>query len=183
MSRSTRESSVLELTSSLAPSAISQFLASNAWELESRQNEVREIWRLPAGDDFAARIMLPLDSEFADYSSRLYDALYAIGRVNDWDADQLYEHIIAAKADLLYIRLDQSLPDGTIPFRQAETTINAIYRMMRAAATTASDPRHSHRGRRSATVTEFLDDDVRLGHTKRGSFIFTVVTRMDGNIA
>lgn len=27
-------------------------------------------------------------------------------------------------------------------------------------------------------MTEFLDDEVRLGHTKRGSFVFTVVTRL-----
>ncbi|MEV4246941.1 hypothetical protein AB0J63_26450 [Streptosporangium canum] len=181
MTRSTQESSLLELVGTLTPSAVSQFLASNDWNLESK-GQVKEIWRLADGDSLAARIMLPLDSDFADYPDRFYDALYAIGRVNDWDTEQLYEHIIAAKADMLYIRLDQAMADGTIPFRQAETTINAIYRMMKAAATTAADPSHSHRGRRSATVTEFLDDDVRLGHTKRGSFVFTVVTRIDDSI-
>ncbi|WP_280293252.1 hypothetical protein [Nocardia abscessus] len=50
--------------------------------------------------------------------------------------------------------------------------------MMKAAATTADDPTHSQRGRRSAVVTNFLEDDIRLGHTKRGSFVFTVVTRL-----
>lgn len=27
-------------------------------------------------------------------------------------------------------------------------------------------------------MTDFLDEDIRLGHTKRGSFVFTVVTRL-----
>jgi hypothetical protein len=52
--------------------------------------------------------------------------------------------------------------------------------MLQAAATTTADPAHSHRGRRPARVTEFLEEDVRLGHTKRGSFVFTVVTRLGG---
>lgn len=184
MSRSTLQPSLLGLTTALAPSAVSQFLASSDWELEAKQDQTREIWRLiDTSGTPRARIMLPLDADFADYSSRFYDALYAIGRINDWDADQLYEHIVAARADLLYIRLDQALPDGTIPFRQAETTISAIHRMMKAAATTAADPRHSHRGRRSAAVTDFLDEGVRLGHTKRGSFVFTVVTPVSDDTA
>ncbi|WP_199565706.1 hypothetical protein [Spongiactinospora rosea] len=168
------------MTNNLAPTAVSQFLASQAWELESRQDHIREIWRLSdARHGAVARIMLPLATDFADFAERFYDALRAIGRVNGWDADRLYEHIVAARADRLFIGLDQAAADGTIPFKQAETTINAIYRMLRAAATTAADPSHSHRGRRSATVTDFLDEGVRLGHTKRGSYVFTVVTRLD----
>jgi hypothetical protein len=180
---STHDTSLLDLASSLAPAAVSQFLASQAWELESRQDHVREIWRLPAQGPPAARIMLPLATDFADFPERFYDALKAIGRLHDWDVERLYEHIIAAKSDLLYIRLDQAMADGTIPFRQAESTINSIYRLVKAAATTTADPSHSHRGRRPAAVTEFLDEDVRLGHTKRGSFVFTVVARLDGDDA
>lgn len=179
MNRSTLESSLLELTRSLTPAAVSQFLASQSWELETRDDQIKEIWRVPDHGPRAARIMLPLATDYVDFRERFYDALRAIGRLNDWDADSLYEHIIAAKSDLLYIRLDQAMADGTIPFRQAEATIASIFRMMKAAATTTADPSHSHRGRRSAAVTEFLDKDVRLGHTKRGSFVFTVVSRLD----
>jgi hypothetical protein len=179
VNRSTLDSSLLDLAKSLTPSAVSQFLASQSWELESRQEHVREIWRLPAHDSRPARIMLPLATDYVDFPERFYDALKALRILNDWDADSLYEHIIATRSDLLYIRLDQAMADGTIPIRQAEATIESIYRMMKAAATTTADPSHSHRGRRTAAVTEFLDEDVRLGHTKRGSFVFTVVARLE----
>jgi hypothetical protein len=169
-----------EIASILTPAAVSQYLASEDWELEYRQDRVREVWRLPASGDRArrGRIMLPLASDFEDFPQRFYDALHALGRINDWDADQLQERITAARADLFFIRLDQAMTDGTIPFRQAESTISAIYKLMKSAATTAADPRHSHRGKRPASVTEFLDEDVRLGHTKRGSFVFTVAARL-----
>jgi hypothetical protein len=101
----------------------------------------------------------------------------SIGLLNGWDATQVYEQIVATHADRFQVRLDQDMTDGTIPFRQAETTIAGIYWMLRAAATTVSSPQHSHVGRRPAAVNEFFEDDVRLGHTKAGSFIFTVVAR------
>ena len=168
-----------ELASSVSPSAVSQYLAVHGWELESQRPEVREIWRL--ADERGrpqARLMLPLARDFDDYQERLRDALLALSRVNDWDASKLYEQITANRADLFFVRLDQEMYDGTIPFRQAEETLESLHKMLRAAATTAANPFHSHRGRRPASVSDFLDDDVRLGHTKRGSFIFTVVTRL-----
>jgi hypothetical protein len=166
-----------DVASTLTPAAVSQYLATQDWELEARQDHIKEIWRFPDGGP-RARIMIPLATDYADFTQRFNDALLALGRIYDWDADELLERIVAARADLFFVRLDQVMTDGTIPFRQAETTIDAIYKMLQASATTAADPNHSHRGKRPARVTSFLDEDVRLGHTKRGSFVFTVATRL-----
>ncbi|MEU7138125.1 hypothetical protein ABZ942_01605 [Nocardia sp. NPDC046473] len=167
-----------EIASTLSPPAVSQYLASHDWQLEARDQDVREIWRLPGADGPLGRVMLPLATDYADFSVRFRDTLQALATIYDWNPGQLAERIVAARADLFFVRLDQEMTDGTIPFRQAEKTLEALFTMMRAAATTADDPTHSHRGRRSAIVTEFLEDDIRLGHTKRGSFVFTVVTRL-----
>ncbi|WP_107660804.1 hypothetical protein [Nocardia suismassiliense] len=167
-----------EIASSLSPPAVSQYLASHDWQLEARDHNVKEIWRLPGEDGLLGRVMLPLATDYVDFPVRFRDTLQALAAIYDWDPAQLAERIAAARADLFFVRLDQEMTDGTIPFRQAETTLEALLTMMRAAATTADDPTHSHRGRRSATVTEFLEEDVRLGHTKPGSFVFTVVTRL-----
>lgn len=167
-----------EIASTLSPPAVSQYLASHDWQLEARDQDVREIWRLPGADGPLGRVMLPLATDYADFPVRFRDTLQALATIYDWNLGQLAERIVAARADLFFVRLDQEMTDGTIPFRQAEKTLEALFTMMRAAATTADDPTHSHRGRRSAIVTEFLEDDIRLGHTKRGSFVFTVVTRL-----
>ncbi|WP_405166115.1 hypothetical protein OG203_14160 [Nocardia sp. NBC_01499] len=167
-----------EIASTLSPPAVSQYLASQDWQLEARDQDVREIWRLPGADGPLGRVMLPLATDYADFPVRFRDTLQALATIYDWNIGQLAERIAAARADLFFVRLDQEMTDGTIPFRQAEKTLEALLTMMRAAATTADDPTHSHRGSRSAIVTDFLEDDIRLGHTKRGSFVFTVVTRL-----
>ncbi|MFE5327224.1 hypothetical protein ACFRCG_12645 [Embleya sp. NPDC056575] len=169
-----------ELDRVLSPAVVSGHLAAHGWTLEARQAHVKELWRLE--DDtggLTARILLPLATDYEDFRRRFDEALYGIGRVYGWDPETLLEHVSATHADLFYIRLDQSLRDGTISFEQADETLRGIHKMLGAAAMTAADPEHTRSGgRRPAVVREFLTDDVRLGHTKRGSFIFTIVTRL-----
>ncbi|SFR09315.1 hypothetical protein SAMN04488564_103111 [Lentzea waywayandensis] len=163
-----------ELADSLHPLAVQQYLAANDWQLETQVPDVRQIWRL--NDE--ARVMLPLATDFVDFAQRFRDTLRALATVYDWDPERLAEKITATRADLFFVRFDQAMVDGTLPFKQAETALDGLLKMMKAAATSADDPTHSHRGSRSSTVTDFLDEDIRLGHTKRGSFVFTVVTRL-----
>lgn len=178
-----QDASFREVADLLTPTAVSQYLAAQHWELESRRDRVREIWVLTDESGRSqGRIMLPFSTKYEDFTQRFYDALLAIGKINSWDATQLQEQIIAARADLLFLRLDQEMTDGTIPLIQAGSSLAAIEKMLKSAATTAADPQYSHRGRRPSSVTEFIDQDVRLGHTKRGSFVFTVVSRF-GNHA
>lgn len=168
-----------EAAEALTPEAVSQYLALSEWQLEARRDGIKEIWSLPGeGGKLNGRIMLPLASDYDDFKQRFSDALLSLGHINDWDSNSLYEKVVAARADLFFVRLDQSITDGTIPFRQGEQTLEALYRMMRAAATTAANPGHTHRGRRPSQVSRFLDEDIRLAHTKKGSFVFTLVTRL-----
>lgn len=171
-----------EAASTLMPQAVSEYLAVSPWDLERRDN-VKEIWQLTNPDEESIdRLMLPLATNYTDFTDRFYDALLTLGRVNDWDANQLLEQILATRADLFFVRLDQATSDGTIPFRQAETTIEAIYKMVRFAAATAAGSRFARGGNLPASAENFLDDDIRLGHTKRGSFVFTVASRLNNRV-
>lgn len=180
-----------DVASSLPPSAVSQYLAATGeWVLEARQAGVREIWNLQASPVSAGlnrarpqprgRIMLPLATDFVDFGQHFREALTALAMINDWTPLQLEREILSLRADTLLVRLVQDNGGDSIPLRQAETTIEAIHKMLRAAAMTTADPRHKPRGGRPPTpVSAFLEEDVRLGHTQRGSFVFTVVTQLD----
>jgi hypothetical protein len=182
MSLPTTNDSYKAVAAALTPTDVSQFFkVSYQWELEKRVDHVQEIWVRPPSDDAPrARIMLPLATDYADYEQRFEDALRAIALINNWGADEVQLHIISTNADLFLVHLNQIRGDDTIPLRQAEVTVDAIYEMVKAAAITAATPNRSQRGGRLPNVVStFLEEDVRLGHTKPGSFVFTVITRLN----
>ncbi|HEX9538431.1 MAG TPA: hypothetical protein VGA04_09700 [Streptosporangiaceae bacterium] len=167
------------IAGSLPPAAVSQYLAATGdWTLETRQDGIREIWRLAAplqsrgsglvGTRPRGRIMLPLATDFVDFGQHFRDALSALATINDWTPLQLEREILATRADLFLVRLDQGQSGDSIPLRQAETTVEAIHKMLRAAAMTTVAPNQRFRGGRlPAPVSAFLEDEVRLGHTQR----------------
>lgn len=161
------------------PLSLEQFLATEKWSFTGEQRGGR-IWRSPADIDGTSRVVfLPWDAEFVDFRKRLSEAVDEIGRYFRLSADSLMEKVASARADLFFVRVDQPMLDGTIPLSQASDLLLGIEKMVRAAATTAASPGHSHRGRLPRGVNDFMDRDVRMGHTKNGSFIITVVARLD----
>lgn len=61
-----------------SPQAVSRYLAGHGWELESAVPDVKEIWRLPGPDGLRGRVMLPLATDYVDFSRRFDDTLQAL---------------------------------------------------------------------------------------------------------
>lgn len=162
----------------LQPADIAAYLAVSGWELEQQRGTAAEVWRLPSADR-VTRLLLPRDRAFADYGTRLDDAVRLLQAMNEFSLEQLAMRVAQTRADVLYVRADQTMTDGTIPLSQAENLIIGARKMLAAAAASTLKPRAKIAGRRSQAVTDFLNDDLRMGHTQRGSFIITVLTRLD----
>src|SRR6202042_3161032 len=102
-----------------------------------------------------------LAADFGDFDQPFQDALSALATINDWTPRQLEHEILGTRADLLLVRLDQEQPGDSIPLRQAETTVEAIHKMLRAAAMTTAAPNQRFRGGRlPAPVSAFLEEMV-----------------------
>jgi hypothetical protein len=127
-----------------------------------------------------ASVLLPRDTTFVDYSKRLREAVDTIAQVYGWSLSGLAEQVAAVHADLFFVRVSQDMSDGTIPLRQASALLDGIDQMIRTAALVAYRSDHTGRGGRMPDlVKHFMADDVRMGHTKKGSFIITVAARLD----
>ncbi|WP_139122939.1 hypothetical protein [Cellulosimicrobium cellulans] len=162
----------------LRPRSLHQFLAVQAWTLHS-QLPFRETW--VHADDSSRRasiVHIPRDQSSADFDRRLSEAANRIAEVFDWSVSQLAEQVASVHADIFYIRVRSSDPDGTIPLRQASSTIDAIEKMVKSAAIITNNPNARGTGRTSERVSTFLNEDLRMGHTRRGSFIITVAARL-----
>ncbi|NKT05208.1 hypothetical protein GS485_11275 [Rhodococcus hoagii] len=163
----------------LTDANLAQFLATHNWTCQS-DRKFDQVWVQPgvAGDRVAI-VRLPREPSFVDYGKRLSEAVSTIATVYDWRLSHLAEQVASIRADLFFIRLDQHSMDGTIPLRQASSMLDNIDVMIRSAAVTAYNPKSSGRGRIPELVSNFLNDDLRMGHTKKGSFIITVAARLD----
>lgn len=161
----------------LTPAAISAYLATQGW-VRSETTAARETWSGPvAVSPEDGQILLPHDRSLRDFDRRLQEAIWGVEEIFDLTTPGLVDAVTAVRADVFYLRLNQPTPHGTIPMRQATSLVDGAFRLLRAAATTTANPVSTHTGRRPSQVNDFLDDDLRMGHTKRGSFVITMVAR------
>jgi len=163
----------------LQPPDIAAYLAVSGWQLEQQRGPAAEVWRLQSSAVRPTRLLLPRDPEYADYGARLDDALKLLRALHEFTPEQLALRVAQTRADVLYVRADQSMMDGTIPLKQAENLVVGARKMLAATASSTVKPRAKIAGRRSQAVIDFLNDDLRMGHTQRGSFVITVLTRLD----
>lgn len=158
---------------------LAQFLAANNWTCQADRS-YDQVWLPPVdAGDFVRPVLVPREPAFVDYAKRLSEAAAGVAAFFGWRIGHLAEQVAAVHADLFFVRLNQVSTDGTIPLRQATALLDNIDQMIRSAAVTTWNPKSSGRGRTPLIVNDFLTDDVRMGHTKKGSFIITVAARLD----
>lgn len=162
----------------LTDANLAQFLAIQEWSLRLDRT-FDQIWLPNEVSEGIPPILLPRDRRLADYSRRLGEAVHSIASVFGWRISDLAEQVATIHADLFFVRVDQHSSDGTIPFSQATSLLENIEQLIRSSALTAWNPASAGRGRVPNAVKDFLSDDVRMGHTKKGSFIITVAARLD----
>lgn len=163
----------------LRPRNVAEYLATQEWACLA-DKPFGQLWALP--DQPTGRlssIVLPKDPAGADYFMRINESLALLTKILGMTASELAEAVSSVHADLFFVRVDQSMQDGTIPLRQATQLLENIDQMIKSAALSAFNPFHSGRGKIPGQVRAFLEEDVRMGHTKRGSFIITVAARHD----
>lgn len=160
------------------PNKVAEFLATQNWSCLADRS-FGQLWAHP--DQKTAEIssiVLPkMGSE--DFDRRISESLKALTSILGMGASELAEAVSSVHADLFFVRIDQSMTDGTIPLRQARRLLEGIDQMIKSAAIATANPHHSGRGKAPAAVNSFMTEDVRMGHTKRGSFIITVAARHD----
>lgn len=163
----------------LTPSTVAQYLATKHWTCHS-DKRFAQLWIAPADKGQPIQsVLLPRDPSFADFPKRWAEAVARITSILDFRLSDFAEQVASVHADLFFIRLDQTMSDGTIPLHQASKLLKSIDAIIRSAAISTYNPDHTGRGRVPDQVKEFLAEEVRMGHTKKGSFIITVAARLD----
>lgn len=164
----------------VGPAQLKAYLVSAGWSLvRADAASASELWEAEADGPRRTQLVLPVDPTFIDYRRRLSDSLRRLCEVYSWDLSELLQTIQAIHSDLILIRADQLTQFDSIPLRQAEQLLHGTVQMLQAAAWSTVSPRASLTGRKPDVVKQFLEQDLRMGHTRRGSFVLTVLARVD----
>lgn len=160
----------------LAPERVAQYLASVNWTCWM-DKPFGQLWTDSdrAGED-SASVVIP-KRRSSDFSIRWPQVVETLANTFDQTIAEFAESVAHVHADLFLVRIDQPSNDATIPLAQATKLLESIQKMMRSAAGVTQNPYRQGGGRVSGMVRDFLAEDVRMAHTKRGSFIITVAAR------
>ncbi|WP_433729611.1 hypothetical protein ACQP0C_00825 [Nocardia sp. CA-129566] len=159
-----------DLAATLTPAKVSQYLAAHDWVLETRQPGISEVWSLPGDEGPEGRVMVPMATDYIDFPRRFRDSIRTLAAVYGLHPSLLAGRFAALRSDIVFVRLDQETTQGEIPLGQAESTLRALVKMISLASG------GSGRGRRSASVRRLIEQHFRFGHTKPGSFVFSIVS-------
>lgn len=168
-----------EYSDTFTPGSLSQFLAARHWTLHSRR-DFSQTWAIDPGEGKMLNVVhIPTDERLVDFEDSFMSATSRIADFYRLTFSELAERVSAIRADLFFIRVANSSVDGTIPLHGAGDLIESIEKMIKNAAILTANPKAtSTGGRRSERVRTFLEEDLRMGHTKRGSFIITIAARL-----
>ncbi|SNQ47493.1 putative Uncharacterised protein [Frankia canadensis] len=158
------------------PGEIESFLRTRGWRRVDYRPTVSAVWENAPLD---ASLMVPYNRRYRDFVPRLQDALNTISLVYDIEQDALPFRIASAVNDIVLLRADQIRAGDSIPLGEAQVLLDGMSRLMLVAACSAIRPRPSNPGKRPTLATDFVANDLRLGHTIRGSFVLPIFVHLD----
>lgn len=158
------------------PVEVAAYLQAKGWTRRSSFNESKaSLWLAPAGRG-DVDVLLPVRETVADYDLRIGELLRGIAQVEGRSPGEVMRDVATANADLIRVRVLGDAPAGdTLPFMEGLSLLKRIRDVFVAAARAAIEKRAFFSNRPSETILEFMEQ-LRLGQTEHGSFVFTLVS-------
>jgi hypothetical protein len=167
---------------SLVKSAnISCYLKANGWREQKRSPEKFALWTLE-NDHGEFEALVPLISS-ADYATRVRELLHTLELVERRSQDNILFEIETCEADVIRIAgpsEEMFTTPESIPIDEAVSLVHGAREMLWSAACAAVQPQAYFSKWEFREASSYLRN-VRMGHTERGSFVFTVVSGIDSN--
>lgn len=159
----------------ITPADVATYLSAAGWREVGpwRRNVVWSIER--GGREY--EILAPDDAELRDYGERVSDLVGTLTEVENRGFSEILLDLRSLLVDVQYLRTEPRSPSGSIPLREGVKAVRGVHDLFLVAATTASlsSPMAVLPANNPSEAWRFLDH-VRLGESKRGSYIMRVET-------
>lgn len=156
---------------SLLPADVTEWLRIHGWRRAATLGDIAERWQ-----NESAGVLVPLRTTSPDFDLRWSEMLDRLATSFDTDPAGVLLAIAKAGSDIAEFRAAGEI-DDSIPLGDASTLIESVRRAMQAAANSALQPR-SYYGHSLPDAARDHARNVRLGQTRRGSYIVPVISRL-----
>ncbi|MCQ8190619.1 hypothetical protein [Streptomyces rugosispiralis] len=168
------------LASIIPPDQVSQYLHAQGWDLFDSRDGLLEEWAeptAPEGESESEIHLLPMNVTYRDFRRRFVEFLAAVANYYEIDAAELSHRIRVESADVLLFRLshDDDHSDS-VGIDEANGVLRVAQRMLAMSARYTASPGKEFTGRMRPEAREYVAKHVSLGHTRKGSFIFPILS-------
>jgi hypothetical protein len=159
-----------ELT--LGPPEVKSYLATAGWHPTAR-SRVGEIWQFGQRED--DEVLVPLIETASDYAKRMHMLIEDLARIEQRPEESVRDAIRFVFYDVTDLQADSADIDDTIALHSGLDMFASAQKLVVAAAA-ATIRRQSHFSRSIPLRARAHANHVRLGHTKRGSYIIPIIS-------
>jgi hypothetical protein len=158
-----------ELLATIPPNTLKAFLENDHWHFSSRPKANVELW---ARNDH--EIIVPLNPSASDYPRRIRNFVEDLAREHGAPEEDVARELLYIEDDVI----DFSVTDAgdSIPLNDATKILESAKAFAVASACSAITRRSYHSSRRLPKRAKEFAAAVRMGHTRRGSFIIPVIS-------
>jgi hypothetical protein len=156
---------------SLMPTDVTEWLWIHGWTRAAALGDIAERWQSKA-----TSVLIPMLTASPDFSLRWSEMLDRLASSLDTDPAGVLLAIAKSGSDIAEFRAAGQI-DDSIPLGDASTLIESVRRAMQAGANSALQPR-SYYGHSLPDAARDHARNVRLGQTRRGSYIVPVISRL-----
>lgn len=148
------------------------FLARNGFQAKGDWGSYMERFHLKSKRG-SFDVLVPTSDELSDFRLRMRDAIEELSWALDSDAAQLVRAISYSERQLFRVRARPGDLSSSVPYDEGLGIIQNGWKLIKASAVSAlaENRKRIIRGRPSTKVDRYMDE-VRLGQTESGSFIF-----------
>ncbi|MFN6536440.1 MAG: hypothetical protein RM021_008715 [Nostoc sp. EkiNYC01] len=165
----------IDVLKSINPLEVASYLETQGWKQQSQINDIASIWTLELGQGDNVEILLPLNTEFRDFSARMSEVLHNLEIVENRSQLEIITNFKTPLAEIIHISVNHSqIINGSIPIYQGVQLFESAKKLMWSAASSAVQPKPYFKGSFSE-VTDYMQK-LRLGHTKEGSYVLTIIS-------
>lgn len=154
------------------PEDLTSWLRMQGWKHAGSLGNVAQRWQ---GE--RAAVVIPMESSAPDFKLRWSEALSQLSRLEGTDPEGIVLAAAKAGSDIAEFRAQGSQIDDSLPLGDASTFIDSVRRTMLASANSALQPR-SYYGHSLPDAARDHANSVRMGQTRRGSYIVPVISRL-----